>query len=370
MDDTAGATGASAIARGSGVLTWRRSTALLLACLALAASHGLWNSSIAALVDELLRSSIVIAAGVAAALFANMLLPRSAAYRPLWLVLAMTSGFLAVDVPWWIATRPQLEQQFSQGLIHAGLPWWLGIAYPGGAEAVVGWAALALALLHERDQRIAQELHQATLSQLELEGQRTQLHVQILQSQIEPHFLFNTLATVQRLYEVDASDARAMLHHLVHYLEASLPAMRAKTVTLDQEVGFAVAYLRLQKMRMGERLSSSISVPDDLRCCAVPPMMVMTLVENAIKHGVGPLPEGGTVRLNAMRRAGRLRIEVSDSGVGFGTALGTGTGLANVRARLRALHGSAAWLELAANSPRGAIAAIELPLGVADTGAP
>jgi LytS/YehU family sensor histidine kinase len=183
----------------------------------------------------------------------------------------------------------------------------------------------------------------------------------VLQAQIEPHFLFNTLANVRRLYDTDPAAGEAMLDNLMRYLKVALPQMRASESTLGREADLCESYLAIQRIRMGSRLAVAIDVPTALRDASVPPMLVLTLVENAIKHGVGPQREGGSVHLTARRDGARLVLAVADSGQGFVRSSGAGTGLANTRARLAALHGDAAALALGFNEPHGVVATIVLP---------
>jgi LytS/YehU family sensor histidine kinase len=193
--------------------------------------------------------------------------------------------------------------------------------------------------------------------------------LQVLQAQIEPHFLFNTLATVRRLCQTDAVAGDSMLENLMRYLGVALPQMRDTDSTLGREIALAEAYLGIQQIRMGRRLEFTIEVPEALRRAALPPMMLLTLAENAIKHGVSPLPEGGLIRVSARVDGGQLRLEVADSGQGFVKTSGGGTGLANIRARLAALYGPEAQLRLALGDPRGVTATIDLPYALAATSA-
>jgi len=184
----------------------------------------------------------------------------------------------------------------------------------------------------------------------------------MLQAQIEPHFLFNTLATVRRLYETSPGDAATMLDNLMRYLAVALPQMRASDSTLGREADLTGAYLDIQRIRMGPRLAYDIAIPDSLRNNRVPPMMLLTLAENAIKHGLAPLPEGGQIRVSATVSGNELQMRVEDTGRGFVQSSGGGTGLANIRARLTAVYGPAARLTLAHNTPRGIAATIAVPL--------
>jgi sensor histidine kinase YesM len=221
--------------------------------------------------------------------------------------------------------------------------------------------------------RVAEErtasARQAELDRKRLDQQMEEARLHALQAQIEPHFLFNTLATVRRLYHTSSDSAVAMLDNLMRYLSVALPQMRSDGTTLGREAALAEAYLDIQKLRMGRRLGFTIALPAELRDAPIPPMMLLTLVENAIKHGLDPLPEGGFIRIDACADGDRLRLQVSDSGLGFIRTSGAGTGLANIRARLAALYGRAARLDLGENLPRGITAALTLPLSVPDSAA-
>lgn len=199
--------------------------------------------------------------------------------------------------------------------------------------------------------------------------QLMEARLQALQAQVEPHFLYNTLANVQALTEVDPPAANKMVGHLIEYLRAALPKMRETSSTVGQEVELARAYLNILKMRMGTRLDFAIQVPDALNNVPFPPLMLPSLVENAIKHGLEPVREGGRIDLIAEKVGERFRIIVKDTGRGLaanGTTsanaeTGGGVGLANIRERLLALYGETAKLSLESNAPKGVIAMIEIP---------
>ena len=186
--------------------------------------------------------------------------------------------------------------------------------------------------------------------------------MQVLRAQIAPHFLFNTLATVRRLSRIDRAGAAAMLRDLIHYFSIALAHRNEAVSTLGREFRLVDAYLRIHRIRMGKRLTYEVLLPSELEVVQVPSMMLLTLVENALKHGIDPLVEGGFVRVSAQRRGATLLIEVADTGRGMAATEGHGTGLANIRARLSLLHGSRARLSLAHGKPRGFIATVQLPI--------
>jgi len=213
----------------------------------------------------------------------------------------------------------------------------------------------------------AEAEHAAAAAQVSIDAERmdretAEARLQMLEAQIEPHFLFNTLAHVKRLYDTDRDAGVHMMRNLKEYLSIALPQMREGAATLGREIDHVVAYLGIQQIRMGRRLAYGIDVPGDLRDAHLPSLMVLTLVENAVKHGLSPLQEGGRIDVRANAIDGRLRVDVVDTGRGFAKSEGGGTGLANIRARLASSYGPAARFSLALNQPSGVIATIELPL--------
>jgi signal transduction histidine kinase len=209
--------------------------------------------------------------------------------------------------------------------------------------------------------RAADALHAEQLERVELDGRLAAGQLQVLLAQIEPHFLFNSLANLRRLLRIDSDAGLAMLADLKRYLEVALPRMRAAQSTLGREAELVRAFLAVHQVRMGARLQVEVDVPPTLETRPMPPMMLLTLVENALKHGLNPLPEGGAIRLSASAAGGRLQVSVADTGRGLVPGSGGGTGLANIRGRLRAAHGAAASLTLRLNQPRGVVATIVLP---------
>ena len=199
--------------------------------------------------------------------------------------------------------------------------------------------------------------------------QVTEAKLAALQAQVEPHVLYNTLASVQALTEVDPAKANEMTGHLIQYLRNALPKMRESVSTVGQEVELVRAYLSILQMRMGTRLTFDIAVPENLMALPFPPLMLPSLVENAIKHGLEPQREGGAVHITASLEGGRLKLVVADTGRGFGETVGAGVGLANIRERLAALYGDAARFSLEGNVPKGVVATIEVPAHGTGSGA-
>ena len=203
-----------------------------------------------------------------------------------------------------------------------------------------------------------------------LKRQVVEARMAAMQAQVEPHFLFNTLASIDHLIETDPPRASQMQKNLIALLRASMPTMREAAGNgsggvrdLGRELQVIRPYLEILKVRMEERLSTEIDVPEGLQSAEFPPMMIQTLVENAIKHGLEPKAEGGHLRVKAEVVHGKLAVSVADTGLGFGKAAtaGTGVGLANIRERLQMLYGAKASVAVTANEPSGTVVTITVP---------
>ena len=228
----------------------------------------------------------------------------------------------------------------------------------------IGGGVVTIYALQQRSAAAAQALHRAQVDQLQLSKQMLEARLQVMRAQIEPHFLFNALANVKRLCQTNVNDGLTMLDNLLRYLRAALPKMRGEGTTLADEADLVEAYLAVLQIRMGDRLRYRVEIASELRSQPFPPMMLLTLVENSIKHGIAPASQGGAISVRAVVAAGFLEVVVADSGLGFGAAptAGTGIGLSNTRNRLTALHGSSGELRLSANEPHGVVATIRFPL--------
>ena len=201
-----------------------------------------------------------------------------------------------------------------------------------------------------------------------LKRQVVEARMAAMQAQVEPHFLFNTLASIDHLIEVDPPRASQMQKNLIALLRASMPTMREANANgavrdLGRELAVIRPYLEILKMRMEERLQTEIDVPEGLMSAEFPPMMIQGLVENAIKHGLEPKAEGGKLTVKAEIVHGKLAVTVADTGLGFGRAAtsGTGVGLANIRERLQLLHGNKASVTVTENQPSGTVVTITVP---------
>jgi len=253
-----------------------------------------------------------------------------------------------------------LHAYYAGGLTH--LPPLLRIV----ADAMRwGLPAVFLALiadLHRRALQADGQARRAELARARMEEGAAEQQLALLRAQIEPHFLFNMLANVRRLYRAQPERGAEAMENLMRYLRTALPQLRSSRTTLGEELDLVRAYLRLFELRTGGELAFSIEAERALGDLEFPPMLLITLVENAVKHGIGPAG-GGRIEIRARRRQDALEVTVADDGVGFAAAPGSGTGvgLANVRRQLFGRYPGRARLTLEAREPRGAIAGIVIP---------
>lgn len=296
--------------------------------------------------------SLLLAVALAEALLAGRRwkLPAALSVQALAVGLGAALGTFLRYV---VATMDDPSNEIKLGWIVSTVALW----------SLLGGMAYALLRVSRAQREGRDELARLFREREALKTQQTEAQLSALNAQIEPHFLFNTLANVKRLYETQPERGRDMLVALIAYLRAALPGMRRHESTLADELELVRHYLAILQMRMGERLSFDIAAPPELLEARLPTLVLPTLVENAIKHGLSPLPEGGRIEIRAGHAAGGgLTVEVADNGQGFGRASGgTGVGLANTRARLAARFGDAAALELEATQPHGVVARVRLP---------
>lgn len=270
--------------------------------------------------------------------------------RRRWPVLALTfpaSIMLGVTVAAWLSGEgdwgdPRAWVSVLIGFFFGGIG---GITY----------------YLSERIARLDAEVKERQLRQSESERRELEAQLKLLQAQIEPHFLFNTLANVNSLIETDPAQAKRLLERLNDWLRVALARARDEAATLGDELMLLENYLEILAIRFGKRLHWQVDANDTARRILFPPMLLQPLVENAVRHGIEPKLGGGEIGIQVHAAKDRLRIQVSDNGAGLnGTTIG-GAGLENVRARLAALYGDEATLRLEENPQGGAVATLELP---------
>ncbi|RJR54429.1 MAG: sensor histidine kinase [Desulfobacteraceae bacterium] len=208
---------------------------------------------------------------------------------------------------------------------------------------------------------VTEEAEEERMNRLAVEKEALETKLRMLQAQVEPHFLFNTLSNILSLIDTKPAKSKSMLMDLIHYLRTSLSRTMSDMTTLEQEMGIVRAYLSIQKNRLDERLQFRIDVPAKLNGQPFPPMLLQPLVENAIKHGLELKEEGGEITVLAEEAGDLLRISVADTGLGFSSFNKTGVGIANVKERIRLLYGEKGRLLIEENRPAGVRAVIEVP---------
>jgi sensor histidine kinase YesM len=206
------------------------------------------------------------------------------------------------------------------------------------------------------------KLSEEKIKRLDMGKNAAETELKLLQSQMEPHFLFNTLSNVTSLMDSDRGKAKHMLESFTAFLHGSFMTARQRTVTFDQEMDVVKNYLDVYSVRMGDRLAYTIDVPDSLRPVMIPPLLIQPLVENAVKHGLEPAIAGGEITVRAEREGDMVRISVADSGMGIDvTGTGNNIGLGNIRKRLELMYGDRGRLFLEENTPRGVKVVVEIP---------
>jgi signal transduction histidine kinase len=255
-------------------------------------------------------------------------------------------------------------------LLTAGGDFWRFINSPPHVRGylLVTWAALIFgtyaalgALVRQREAQAQALALKFELERETLERQAADARLKLMTAQIQPHFLLNTLANVQELVESGSPRAAPVFRSLIAYLRSTLPQFQQDDATLGDEANLVRAYLDLMQMRMPDRLSYVIDIADDIKPLRFPPMALLTLVENAIEHGVDPCCDPCRVEVGAKRDGGVVRMWVADTGVGMSDNAGEGTGLKNLKERLKAAFGPQARVELSEVQPQGVRADIELP---------
>ena len=338
------------------MLGWRRVLSTVTGCLLVSfLVVPDWSGSYALLMGRLLITGLVV-------LLAFGLIERWPARLPSWLprwVLVVVGVTVAVPLGAAVAYT-----------VMVGLdpPWYRNWDYRSGFKTITRsgvliatWMAISMRLRQVSSEAQRQALA-FELERSELERQALDARLRLLQHQVEPHFLFNTLANVRELVDSGSPQASTVLASLIAYLRAAIPRLHGSATTMAQELELVRAYLEVMHMRMPDRLQYALLVDDDGMALDCPPMTLLTLVENAVRHGIDPSEDGGRIEVRVRVRDGRCRAEVIDTGVGLPGGSGrTGTGLANLRERLQLAFGGDAQVRLGPFEPRGAWAEIEFP---------
>src|SRR3954470_4281201 len=236
---------------------------------------------------------------------------------------------------------------------------WMLVTF--AAILVAPWTALA-AIVRQKEAFARHQTLSFALERSELERQALDTRLRLLQAQVAPHFLFNTLANVQALVDAGSPRASLVLRSLVQYLRAAVPLLHESAQTVEREVELVRPYLELMQMRMPDRLQYAMKVDPAALQVRCPPTTLLTLVENAVRHGIDPSEEGGRIDIDIARLGERCVVRVTDTGAGLDEpATGLGTGLTTLRERLQLIFGDGAHLRLTANGPRGAVGEVDMP---------
>jgi signal transduction histidine kinase len=234
--------------------------------------------------------------------------------------------------------------------------------------AAFGFTSLVISLIlsliffwRQREATAQAALQTERLRAERIEREATLANLRALQAQIEPHFLFNTLANVTSLIDPDPAKAKRMLESFIRFLRASLNATRSESTTLADEAELIASYLDVLQVRMGARLRYEVDVPAELHSVSLPPMLLQPVVENAIRHGLEPKVDGGTVSVRAHRNGAGVAVEIADTGAGFAPTTRGGVGLTNVRDRLRLIYGDRASLVVTEATSGGAVVTVTIP---------
>lgn len=296
------------------------------------------------------------AIGISIATAISLLLLRREGKEPsmIWLAAAIISGVVigTTFASLVSGNYKTVDDEGRQGLIISSFIY----------SIIIGCIVSYYFYLIARQREISNQLTLEKLKQAEYERALTENNLKILQAQIEPHFLFNTLSNVIGLIDQRPDDARKMLEHFTHYLRASLSRTREPNTTLEDEMTIVNAYLSIQKIRMGERLNYKIVMDETLNATPFPPLLIQPLVENSVRHGLEPEIAGGEIDVEIHKKNNRLTIIVSDTGKGADNLQSDGIGLNNIRERLSSLFQGRADIEIQANHPQGLKITLHIPL--------
>ena len=261
-----------------------------------------------------------------------------------------------------------IEHVISPHVPIAGLIGWYGLETQTSIDSFVfsnwllfGGLAVFVYVRLGRARRTQHAFERAELQRMATRREMLTAQLAAAQAQVEPGFLFNTLHQVEAQYEHDSASGDRVLEDLIDYLRAALPQLRGEESTLARESALADAYLRIVQGRMGSRLEFTFDIPHSLGARHFPPMLLLPLIENAVRDGLEPLPHGGRLEICATSVADRMRVTVSDNGLRDVNELLGSPGLDTVRERLADLYGAAATLAVIANQPCGATAIVEVP---------
>ncbi len=345
------------MARASLTYAWRR----LLVALALATAVGFllgqgWDEGMGSILIRAIAVALI--ATLAFSIFEEWpkRLPRRIARWVLQVVAVGVSVPLSTLTLWMLSTKPGAPPFWAVEDRATGF-----MMLTFFSLLVAPWTALA-ALVRQKEAIARHQALAFELERSELERQALDARLHLLQAQVAPHFLFNTLANVQALVDAGSPRASAVLRSLTAYLRAAVPLLNESAATLGRELQLVEAYLELMHMRMPDRLHYELHVDDGALTVRCPPTTLLTLVENAVRHGIDPSEEGGRISIEIVRNGSRCTLRVRDTGVGLRQSEhGLGTGLSTLRERLQMMFGDDAQLRVTAQT-KGVAAEVEIPV--------
>jgi sensor histidine kinase YesM len=300
--------------------------------------------------------------------------PSSLFLRTITLGLSATAAFALFEV--WPRRLPRWIQRWVVQVVAVGVAMpvttfvmhrsvtgehhdWLLLTF--AAVLLAPWTALA-AIVRQKEAFARHQKLAFALERSELERQALDARLHLLQAQVAPHFLFNTLANVQALVDAGSPNASTLLRSLIEYLRAAVPLLHEPAATIERELQLVRPYLELMQMRMPDRLQYAMNVDSSALKVRCPPTTLLTLVENAVRHGIDPSEEGGRIDIDIERLGERCVVRVTDTGAGLHqSANGLGTGLTTLRERLQLIFGDAAQLRLIPGAPRGVAVEVDMP---------
>lgn len=338
---------------------WRRFRVVLIAAVLLGTLFSLaWTGPVA-----LLYLRLVLVGSILLAVFAVIerwprKLPRWVARWALQILGVAVAAPLATGIVYGFTTLGDAVPWFRDEERMAGYS-----LITGFSLLIAPWIAM-VAVYRDISGRAQRQALEFELERSRFTQQALQARTSQLQAQVEPHFLFNTLANIRELVQQGSSHAPEMLESLIGYLRAAVPRLHETTSTIGRELDLVRSYLAIMRMRMPDRLTATVGCLPDAADVPCPPGAILVLVENAVRHGIDPSETGGTIVVDARLHEEYWLVQVVDSGVGLGgSTQGLGTGIANLRERLRLGYGAKATVEIESANPSGTRACLRLPRG-------
>ena len=337
--------------------SWRRVRVVLVAAVLVGTLISLaWKGAVAMLYLRLLVVGLVLLAVFGLIERWPRRLPRWVARWALQIVAVAVAAPLAAALIYWLTTLGDPVTWYHNRERRLGY-----ILITGFSILVSPWIAM-IAVYREISGRTQRQALEFELERTKFTEQALQARMSQLQAQVEPHFLFNTLANIRELVQQGSAHAPEMLESLIGYLRAAVPRLHESTSTTGRELDLVRSYLAIMEMRMPDRLTTTIRCAPQAAHVTCPPGAVLVLVENAVRHGIDPSEDGGSIEVDVRLQGNRCVVTVRDTGVGLGgSTAGLGTGLENLRERLRLGYGSAAAVDLEPVTPRGTLARLTLP---------